>query len=112
MDILFASNKLQKECTEMRKIQKKHGAQRAKLIGLRLDQMADAENLEILKLLPGARSHALSADRNGQWAVNLDHPYRLIFEPANEPIPLNIGGGLELSQINSVRILEIVDYHG
>lgn len=111
MDILFASNKLQKECTQERNLQQKHGERRAQLLKRRLGEMTDADNLAILKLLPGARAHALSANRKGQWAVDLDHPYRLIFEPAHEPIPLNAGGGWELSQITAVRILEIVDYH-
>ena len=45
--------------------------------------------------------------RAGQWACDLDHPYRLIFKPV-----MNSDGniiGLIIEQ--TVSILEIVDYH-
>ena len=112
MDILFRSSSLEKECTNKRKLQNKHGAKRADLIQRRLEAMANSESLAVLRLLPQLRAHALAGDRAGQLAVDLDHPYRLIFEVANDPIPIDVGGGLDWSQVTAVRILEIIDYHG
>ena len=39
--------------------------------------------------LPG-RFHPLTGDRAGQFALDLDHPNRLILEPNHNPIPLDI----------------------
>ena len=112
MDILFNSSKLRKELREQRLTERRHGTRRAKLLRLRLDQLRLIENLEEIKTLPGTRCHELSGDRAGQLALDLDHPFRLIFEPANEPLPRKPDGGLDWKQVNIVNILEVVDYHG
>lgn len=78
----------------------------------RLEEIRASNTLAILRTLPQARCHALKGNYKGKFAVNLDYPYRLIFEPANNPIPKLEDGGLDLNQITSVRILTIVDYHG
>ena len=55
-----------------------------------------------------------TGDRKGQWACDLDQPYRLIFEPHEKPIPKNAEGRylwIEI-EIKGVEIIEIVDYHG
>lgn len=64
-----------------------------------------------MRFLPG-RFHALSGTRAGQFALGLDGPYRLIFEPANDPVPRKDDGGLDLARITAVEIIEVVDYHG
>jgi proteic killer suppression protein len=44
--------------------------------------------------LPPARCHELTGNRSGQLSVDLEYPYRLLFIPANEPIPIHPHGGL------------------
>jgi proteic killer suppression protein len=44
-------------------------------------------------------------------AVYLDGPWRLIFEPANDPVPKKPDGGLDWTQVTVIRILEVRDYH-
>ena len=61
--------------------------------------------------MPG-NCHALSADRDGQFAVHLWGQYRLIFEPNDEPIPRLEDGGIDRSGVTSVVITEVADYHG
>ena len=79
----------------------------------RLDELDAAESLEVMRKFPQARCHELKGDRKGQLSVDLDQPYRLIFEPANEPIPRKPDGGLDWTKVNAIRILEVgVDYHG
>jgi proteic killer suppression protein len=51
-------------------------------------------------------------DHAGQLALDLDHPYRLIFEPADEPIPTKSDGGLDWNQVTAVRIIGVENYHG
>ena len=44
------------------------------------------------------RCHQLNGNREGQYALDLVHPYRLIFVKIDD-------------QIQIVKIIEIVDYH-
>ena len=53
-----------------------------------------------------------AASGNGQFAVDLKHPHRLIFEIANNPIAKKGDGGVDLTKVTKVRIIEIGDYHG
>jgi proteic killer suppression protein len=57
------------------------------------------------------RLHPLKGIRKGQLSVDLDHPYRLLFEPASDPVPQLDGGGIDPSKITAVKILEIADTH-
>jgi proteic killer suppression protein len=90
---------------------RKLGNQRAKLFGDRLDDIDAATSLEDVRYLPG-NYHELKGDRKGQWACDLDQPYRLIFEPHEDPIPLDENGKYIWIEIKGVEILEITNYHG
>jgi len=61
--------------------------------------------------LPAARCHELTADRKGQISVDLQHPYRLLFIPANVPLPRKPDGGLDWSAVTEIEIIEITDTH-
>ena len=87
------------------------GPVRTKLYHKRLGDLYNAATLEDVRHLPG-HYHELINDRKGQWACNLDQPYRLIFEPHENPIPTDNDGKYIWSEIRGVKILEIEDYHG
>ena len=112
MNIRFKSKKLQKEFNDDRLLQRAHGKKRAGLIRARMDDFLAADNLEDLSPLPPSRCHPLSGKLKGKFAVDLDHPYRLIFEPLHNPLPLKPDGGIDLSQITNITIIEVKDYHG
>jgi proteic killer suppression protein len=57
------------------------------------------------------RPHPLKGDRDGQFALDLVHPQRLLFEPANETIPRLEDGGIDWSQVTQICIIWIGDYH-
>lgn len=109
MEILFKNRKLQKECNTASIAT--YGKQRAKKLRQRLDELRAAETLADLRYLPAARCHELIGNRAGQLSVDLDHPYRLIFVPANDPIPRKIDGGLDWLQITTISIVGIEDTH-
>ena len=44
-------------------------------------------------------------------SVDLQHPYRLLFVPANNPVPTKEGGGLDWAGVTEIEIIEIVDTH-
>jgi proteic killer suppression protein len=110
MDITFGDNKLLKCANDHKHAQKKLGALRAEKFEKRLKELRAATALEDVRNLPQARYHELT-NRDRQLACNLDHPYRLIFQPAHDPVPCNTDGGLNWSQVTAVEILAIEDYH-
>jgi len=110
VEITFDDNKLEKLANDYRKCQKVMGLQRAKLYNIRLGDLAKAETLEDVRNLPG-KYHELKENRKGQWACDLDQPYRLIFEPHEHPIPTDAAGKYIWFEIKGVEIIEIIDYH-
>lgn len=115
MDILFLNKKDEKLCNSQALLRKKFkgNPRRCKQIRARLDELADADNLEVMRFIPMAYCHELTGDRKGQLSVKLDQGYRMIFEPANDPLPRKTDGGLDWSKLTVVRILKISeDYHG
>lgn len=87
------------------------GKKRTQKLKQRLLELSAAAHLGQISRVPPPRCHELSGDRSGQLSVDLDHPYRLIFIPANDPIPKKDDGGLDWSAVTAVEILEMVDTH-
>jgi len=110
MEITFSDRTLKKVVNDDRKLVKRFGQKRANLIKRRLDDMFAADTLEELRNVPG-RYHELIGDRKGQWACDLDHPYRLIFIPHEDPIPTDDDGKYIWIEITGVDVTEITDYH-
>lgn len=109
MKVSFDDAQLERMCASEKELRKQCGTVRAKKVQLRLKALRNAGSLADLRSLPG-RCHELAGDRAGQLALDLDHPYRLLFRPtdATEPRP---GGGLDWTKVTSVTITAIVDYH-
>ena len=112
MEIYLRSTKLAKILSSSSLCQKEYGKENGRKIEQRLAELKAAESLKDVFSLPAARCHPLLGDRKGQFAVDSKHPFRLVFEPANDPIPLKEDGGLDLEAITEVMILGIEDYHG
>ncbi|MBA2391597.1 MAG: type II toxin-antitoxin system RelE/ParE family toxin [Ktedonobacteraceae bacterium] len=110
MDILFQNGKLARVFNSESQLRQKYG-ERAKFLTRRLYQMGAAGNLEELRSLPQTRCHELKGNREGMLAVDAGHPYRLIFEPANDPIPRKLDGGLDWTNVTAIKILGVEDYH-
>ena len=109
MQITYASKTIQRLCEEDKHQRKQLGEQRAKRLKNRLAELRAVENVSQLQL---GRPHALTADRAGQYSVDLDGPMRLLFEPTDQPPPTLPSGGIDWQQVSSVRLLEIGDTHG
>ena len=109
MEVTFGDPDLAETFGDMRLLRKKHGAVRAKKIEQRLKQLAAAKTLDVMRSAPG-RCHELHGDRAGQLSLDLDHPYRLLFQPGGDPDP-GPGGGLDWSAVRSVVVIGIEDTH-
>ena len=110
MELVFVTRRLEKLCNSDRELVRAFGPQRAKILRRRLDQLRAAEHLGVMRTLPG-RCHELTADRRGALSIDLDGPYRLLFEPAESPPPTKADGGLDWDRVTAIRILEVEDTH-
>lgn len=77
---------------------KKHGLEMAKKIHQRINEIKSVEDVETMIKYGIGRCHELKGDRQGEYAVDLVHPYRLIFS-------------LKENKIVIALIKEIIDYH-
>lgn len=111
MDVTYRNNKLRKYAEDERYSVQKLGPLRSELYLKRIGDLLAAETLEDTRNLSG-NYHDLVQNRKGQWACDLDQPYRLIFEPHEDPIPTNADGQYIWLEIKGVEIIEIEDYHG
>ncbi|GLC27772.1 hypothetical protein rosag_42850 [Roseisolibacter agri] len=112
MELHFKSRKLEKSCSVERESVRMWGAERSRVVRRRLAELAAAESLAVISCLPPARLHPLSGDRDGQFAVDVQHPFRLVFEPYQDEIPCLADGGVDKAKITAIRILGVEDYHG
>lgn len=110
MDIKFEDTDLADDCNDFKRLVRKYNMHRAKLIRRRLDDLRAAANLDTMRNLPG-RCHELKGNRDGQLSVDLDGPYRLIFCPDQDPIPVKDDGGLDWLEVTAIVVLEVVDTH-
>lgn len=111
MEIWFEKAGIQKLCSQKAVAQKKLGAITAMKLQQRMMELKAAETLTDISRLPPARCHELKGNRKGQLSVDLEHPYRLLFVPADNPIPKKEGGGLDWDQITEIEIIGIADTH-
>jgi len=111
MVIYFKTKKLQKICSKGSEAIKSLGPKRGKKLKQRMMELAAAENLTDISRIPPARCHELTGNRDGQLSVDLEHPYRLFFVPANDPIPELKEGGLDWAAVTEIKIIDIADPH-
>lgn len=111
MEVVFINAKLARMCNEASLRVRKLGPERALKVQLRLGQLAASTTLSDFCLLPQARCHQLSGDKDEKFSADLDGPYRLIFEIDNDPVPRLPDGGLDLTRATRVCVLEITDTH-
>ncbi len=108
MDLQYRSNKIRTYCESPKEAQKAYGAQIGTKLAQRVGELKAATSLEDIRNLPAARLHKLQGQRADEYAVDLVHPFRLIFKPI-----LDEGEDIiQLANIKIVRIEEVRDYHG
>ncbi|MBF0191810.1 MAG: killer suppression protein [Magnetococcales bacterium] len=114
MDINFQTTKLAKAFNEGTQLETSHGPLRAKKIRTRLKELRAAQSLQDLAppFSPPARCHEISQGyRYKRMSVDLDNPYRLIFKPDHNPVPLLPNGGLDWSKVTIIQIIGIENTH-
>lgn len=108
MDIEFSSSDLQALCEQQRLMTKQLGENCSRKLRTRLADLRAAGN--VAELIAG-RPHPLKLDRAGQFALDLHGGKRLVFEPANNPVPTREDESIDWELVTKVRIVFIGDYH-
>lgn len=98
MRIEYASRQLERVCTDAAAAVRAYGKPLAVKLRQRIKQLRDATSAAQMIQDRTGRCHALAGDRRGQYALDLAHPYRLVFEQRGDVVRIAL-------------ILEIVDYH-
>lgn len=114
IEISFASKKLAKTFNNRALLLKSYGQHRSKRITVIMTALRAANNLGYFgpPYSPPHRCHELTGNLKGKLSLDLDGPYRLLIEPAMEPLPTRKDGGLNWDQITAIRVLRIEDTHG
>lgn len=98
MDITYRNRKIEKICTDAKTAERTYGKEMSEKIHQRIDEITAADTVEMMIQFHIGRCHSLTQNRKGQYAVDLVHPYRLVFEKNG-------------NEIQIANVLEIVDYH-
>ena len=109
MRITFRDEKFRKECGSGSLLNKRHGPTRAKRLIQRLEDLASADTLAVMRSLPG-RCHELHGKDAGHLSLDLDHPYRLLFCPSADQAA-KPDGGIDWQQVKAIDIIGVKDTH-
>lgn len=98
LKVVYRTKRLEKICTDAQAAEQKYGSDMAVKIHQRVDEIRASATVEDMLLYHIGRCHRLKGKRKNQYAMDLIHPYRLVFEKEGQTIQV-------------ANIIEIVDYH-
>jgi toxin HigB-1 len=108
MEVQFSDDKLRQLCEEEKKMNKKFGAKVARALKARLADLDAAEQMTDVRR---GRPHPLKGSYEGCLGLTLSGGTRLVLESVEQPPPTKPDGGIDWSNVRSVRIVFIGDYH-
>jgi len=111
MDITFGTSRLERVFNSESLLFQEYGPENGRCIMRRMAVLRAAPTLVHVPAMKPERRHQLEGERKGQFAVDLRHPFRLIFAPAHEPLPRKSDRSFDLAKITAIRILAVEDYH-
>lgn len=108
MEVNFKDARLRRRVSGRKELTKKYGPDLAKQIQTRMLHLEAARNLEELLRMAG-KWELLKGGRKNRISGRLPNGNRLIVKPDNPKYKED--GGLDLSQITSITVMGIEDYH-
>ena len=111
MNIVFARRKLEKTFNSATALKRTFGDRMARTVAMRMAVLRNARTLSMVPVTRPERCHQLEGGRVGQYAVDLVHPKRLVFEPDHNPMPRKEDGGIDTDQVTAITVIEVIDYH-
>ena len=98
MEVTYKTNKIKTVCTDAKVSDRTYGNEMSEKIQMRIAEIEAVDTVEEMIKFHVGRGHPLTNNRKGQYAVDLVHPYRMVFEKHG-------------NKIQVAHIMEIVDYH-
>jgi proteic killer suppression protein len=98
--------KLRKVISDPKKLKKVYGKRNANLIIQRYNELDNIPNLGLMIKYKVGRCHSLKGNLKGKYALDLEHPFRLIIEPVFE------SESRDVNDVVSISIIKMEDYHG
>lgn len=98
MKVEYKTRSIERVCEDASVAERNYGLKMAEKIQQRIDQIRAADSVEQMIQFKIGRCHPLHQNRKTQYAVDLVHPQRLVFEKKGDEIQI-------------ANIIEIVDYH-
>lgn len=80
LDITYKNRKIERICTNAKVADREYGSQMSAKIHMRIDEIRAVDTVEEMIQFRIGRCHALKGNRKGQYAVDLEHPYRLVLQ--------------------------------
>ena len=111
MDISFKNKKMQKVFNTGTELTKKYGAKNARIIQRRMVLLRAAPTLADVPHRRPERRHQLEGRRKGEFAVDIEQPFRIVFRPGHNPVPKTKDEGIDIMRVTAIEILSIEDYH-
>lgn len=108
MEIRFKDARLREICERQAVATRTLGDAVARKLRARLADLCAASTVADLT---AGRPHQLKRDRAGQFALDLRGGVRLVFEPANDPVPRRKDHTIDWAAVTIVSIESIGDYH-
>lgn len=110
MDLSYKNNKLKKSLTTDKGIAKSYGTI-GKKVKLRITQLTNSDNLEVISKLPALRLHQYIGEGKGTWSIDIQENWRMLFEINHDPIPILEDGRIDLNAITVINIVSVEDPH-
>lgn len=98
MQIEYKNKAMEKVCTDASVAIKKYNIRMAEKIQQRITEIKASDSVEQMLQYHIGRCHLLKGDLKGLYAMDLIHPFRLIFEKKGDEIQI-------------AKITDITDYH-
>lgn len=111
MQLAYSTTKLRKLATTEKELIKTFGANVAKDCRKRIAVLEATPTLGGIPTEPPTKRHLLIGDRKGQWSIAVRDGICICVVPSQDPPPLNDDGSVDVSQVVSIDIVSIGDYH-
>jgi toxin HigB-1 len=107
--ILFKNNKLENSFTDDKVLYRTYGTI-AKKVKQRYEDLKSADNLFIISQYSAMRLHPYKGN-SGIWSVDIFKNWRILFTINQYPIPTLDDGGVNLKEIEIIKIVSVEDPH-
>lgn len=98
LKITYKTKKLERQCTKYKDAVTVYGTNMAVMLMQRITELKAIDSVESLLKYSVGRCHKLQGNRKNEYAMDLVHPYRLVFEKHEDVV-------------QAVKIISVEDYH-